>query len=442
LPFALASHACSAVLPRSHARAVLRRAAALAETPLAGAGPASTIHSFDNLKLPHMAPSLMSRLGSRWLWASIALLATGCTSMPSSGPSASAIEGSDKQALDGSIQVVGIDDVIARRLQTKHHLDTFAESLGQTPSPPLRIGRGDTLEVDIWEAPPATLFGGGVADPRAPSTVRPTTLPGQVVDQDGAIMVPFVGRIQVAGKLPVDVGNDIERGLKGKANQAQVLVRVARNASANVTVVGEVTNSLRMPLTSGGERVLDALAAAGGVRQPVNKMTLQITRGSKFEALPLDAVIRDPRENVPLQPGDVVTAMFQPLSFSVLGATGKNDEINFETQGITLAQALARAGGLADSRSDQRGVFIFRFEPVDALDWPSQPVATTATGMVPVVYRLDLNQPRSLFAMQNFKMLDKDVLYVSNAPAAELQKFLNMVFSVVYPVLTTIQVAK
>jgi polysaccharide export outer membrane protein len=372
----------------------------------------------------------------------MALACVGCTSMPSGGPSASSIQGTESQAGTRSIQVVEIDDRVTGQLQARHHRKTFDESLGQTAGPPLKIGRGDALEIDIWEAPPATLFGVGVADPRAASTARPTTLPAQTVDQDGSIMVPFVGRIHAADKLRGEVESEIERGLKGKANQAQVLVRITHNASANVTVVGEVTNSVRMPLTAGGERVLDALAAAGGVRQPVNKMTLQVTRGSSFQSLPLDAVIRDPRQNVPLQPGDVVTAMFQPLSFSVLGATGKNDEINFETQGISLAQALARAGGLADARSDQRGVFIFRFEPADALDWPSMPVATTAAGLVPVVYRLNLNEPRSLFAMQNFTMLDKDVLYVSNAPAAELQKFLNLVFSVVYPILTTVQVAK
>ena len=384
----------------------------------------------------------LPRLATRWLWATLALAGAGCTSMPSSGPSASTIQGADERSGTSTIQVVEIDDRVARQLQAHRRHDTFADTLGQAPAAPLKIGNGDALAIDIWEAPPATLFGTGVAEPRGPATSRPTTLPDQVVDQDGALMVPFVGRIHAAGKLPGEVEAEIERGLKGKANQAQVLVRITRNASANVTVVGEVTNSVRMPLTSGGERVLDALAAAGGVRQPVNKMTLQVTRGNSFQSLPLDVVIRDPRQNVPLQPGDVVTAMFQPLSFTVLGATGKNDEINFETQGISLAQALARAGGLADARSDQRGVFIFRFEAADTLDWPSKPVATTTTGLVPVVYRLDLNQPRSLFAMQDFAVQDKDVLYVSNAPAAELQKFLNMVFSVVYPVLSTVQVTK
>ena len=123
-----------------------------------------------------------------------------------------------------------------------------------------------------------------------------------------------------------------------------------------------------MPLTAKGERLLDALAAAGGVRQPVNKMTLQVSRSGQVQAMALDAIIRDPKQNIVLQPGDVITSFFQPLSFTVLGATGKNEEINFEAQGISIAQALARAGGLQDVRADARGVFLFRFESPDVLD--------------------------------------------------------------------------
>jgi polysaccharide export outer membrane protein len=178
------------------------------------------------------------------------------------------------------------------------------------------------------------------------------------------------------------------------------------------------------------------------VRQPINKMTLQVTRGSDFYSMPLDLVIRDPKQNVPLRAGDVVTAIFQPLSYTALGSTGKNEEVNFEAQGISLAQALARSGGLVDSRSDPKGVFIFRMEQPNALDWPQQPVAATPDGLVPVVYRIDLKNPSSFFVMQTFAINNKDVLFISNAPSAELQKFLNMVFSVLYPVLNVIQVTK
>jgi polysaccharide export outer membrane protein len=359
--------------------------------------------------------------------------------LPSSGPSRRDVEDASARPGAAAVQIVDIDAGVAQALTKGRRFNLFSETLAQRQDS-TRIGRGDIVEVNIWEAPPATLFGGGAIDPRSPSTVRATTLPEQMVDRDGFIAVPFVGRIQVEGRTPYAVATDIAERLRGKANQPEVLVRTTRNNSSTVTVVGDVANSTRMPLTSSGERLLDALAAAGGVRQPVNKMTVQLTRGKQHESLPLDLIIRDPEQNVPLQPGDVVTAMFQPFTFTALGATGKNEEVAFEAQGITLAQALARAGGLNDARSDARGVFVFRFERSDALEWPRQPLATTSDGLVPVIYRLDLRDPASFFVMQTFPMNNKDVVYVSNAPVAELQKFLNLVFSLIYPVINVYQV--
>jgi len=84
-------------------------------------------------------------------------------------------------------------------------------------------------------------------------------------------------------------------------------------------------------------------------------------------------------------------------------------------------------------------VFIFRLEPEQALVWPRQPVATTPEGLVPVVYRIDLRDPASFFVMQSFAVSNKDVLYISNAPATDLQKFLNLVFSVIFPISATTQ---
>lgn len=389
------------------------------------------------MKLP------LPRLFAAELCLVFSLALVGCSNLPTSGPSEEEVRRAASAPGASAIQVVDIDDRVARQLLAQRRYGLFSETLGSAAVVGSAIGHGDTLEISIWEAPPATLFGGGgTIDPRNPATVRATSFPEQMVDREGFVSVPFAGRIRAAGQSPQAVESEIARRLKGKANEPEVLVRTTRNASSSVTVVGEVANSVRMPLTASGERLLDALAAAGGVRQPVSKMTLQVTRGSRYQALPLDVIIRDPQQNVPLQPGDVVTAMFQPLSFTALGATGKNEEIAFEAQGISLAQALARAGGLIDSRSNAQGVFIFRLEPARALDWPRQPVATTPEGMVPVVYRMDLRDPRSFFVMQSFPISNKDILYVSNAPAAELQKFLNLVFSVAYPILNTIQLTQ
>ena len=378
----------------------------------------------------------------------LALLAiSGCSSLystlPTSGPSARQVKESTVGFNSSGIQLVDVTDAVARRVLASQKLSLFSEIFGSSAQPGYVVGAGDVIEVSVWEAPPAALFGSGALDPRSgPATTRVTALPEQMVNSNGIINVPFAGLVNATGRSPQQIEKDITQRLKGKANQPQVLVRVIKNNTSNVTIVGEVAASTRMPLTARGERLLDALAAAGGTRQPVGKVTLQITRGNQVQALPLDTIIRDPRQNVVLQAGDVVTSLFQPLSFTVLGATGKNEELNFEAQGISLAQALARAGGLQDSRADAEGVFIFRLESPAALDLAGRTVATTPEGKIPVIYRVNLKDPASFFVAQGFPVQNKDVLYVSNAPAAELQKFLTLVVSAIYPVANIISVTK
>lgn len=382
----------------------------------------------------HRTHSLVvSAFGATWLCA--------CGLLPTIGPSRGEIERAKVAQGGGAIQIIDVDDAVTRSLLAQHDQHLFSETLGNKHIGPRLVGAGDLLEVSIWEAAPATLFGSSMAEQRgAIATTHAMTLPDQTVDDDGFISVPFAGRVPAAGKTLHAIEADVTSRLAGKANQPEVLIRMTHNFSSNATVVGEVNTSTRVSLVPGNERLLDAIAAAAGVRQPVNKMTIQVTRAEHVYSLPLETIIRDPRQNVPLQPGDVVTALFQPFSFTALGATGKNDEINFETQGITLAQALARSGGMIDSRSNPRGVFIFRFVPSNALAWPRQPVMTTPEGMVPVVFRMDLADPASFFVMQSFPIENKDVLYVSNAPITEIQKFLNLLFTVAYPILAIKQV--
>jgi polysaccharide export outer membrane protein len=344
----------------------------------------------------------MSRLSRNAFLAVYVLSAVslfGCSSIPTSGPSSAQVERASGASSPTGIQIVDVTDDIARKLYAERSTADFSTTLGNGTLFQQQLGIGDTIEVSIWEAPPATLFGAEQVDVKAgPSNARVTVLPDQTINGDGNINVPFAGQLKAAGRTPTQLQRDITERLKNIAHDPQVLVKLSRNETSYVTVVGDVASSNRMPLTARGERLLDALAGAGGVKQPVDKITIQVTRGNTVASLPLATVIRDPRQNVPLRAGDVVTALFQPYSFTALGATGKNDEINFEAQGITLAQALARAGGLQDSRSDAQGVFIFRLEDAKALQWPTSPVRTTADGKVPVVYRVNLRDPNSFLS--------------------------------------------
>ncbi|MBF0612787.1 MAG: polysaccharide export protein [Magnetococcales bacterium] len=367
---------------------------------------------------------------------------SGCATfpawLPSPGPSAEQVERLDGEAgaeSPFSIPVVEVNEEVAQRVSAAHKSTRFSEAMTSRSAPNYVVGSGDVLEVSVWEAPPATLFNPLIYEPRVGmATARMATFPEQMVSEKGMIRIPFAGEITVVGKTPQELEDIIANRLAGKANQPQVVVRVSRNISHAVTVMGEVTSSLRMPLTAKGELLLDALAAAGGVRQPVGKMTVQLSRAGRVVAMPLESIIQDPGQNVMLQPGDIVTAFFQPMSFTALGASVRNEEINFEAQGITLAQALGRIGGLQDMRADAQGIFLFRFENPAALGESDKSATAPQENKVPVIYRADLKDPRSFLIAQKFPLRNKDVLYIANAPAAELQKFLNILSSATYSV--------
>lgn len=360
--------------------------------------------------------------------------------MPMSGPSVKMVRSAGEHPRASEVKVRELSSELVARLVKLNGKTLFSQEMKQTFETDRVVGDGDSLEVTIFEAPPASLFTeGSVLEARGGvGSSRHATFPDQMVAQDGTIRIPFAGRLEVRGKTLRQVEEMIHDRLKDKANQPQVMVKQTRNLTTYVTVLGEVNASLRMPLTPARERIMDALAAAGGTKGPVNKMTVKLARGGKVTALPLDTIIEDPAQNLELRLGDILTVVSQPLSFTVLGATARNEEIYFEASGINLAQAIARSGGMSDSRASSRGVFIFRWETPKEHESVSGSSAklngpSAKPGRVPVVYCANFSDPRTFFLAKEFPMRDGDLLFVSNAPAAELQKFVNIVASIAFP---------
>lgn len=192
-----------------------------------------------------------------------------------------------------------------------------------------------------------------------------------------------------------------------------------------------------MPLNLRGDKLLDVIATAGGVRGPVNDTSVLLTRGNRTVKVPLRQVVDNPRENIALVPGDSITLIRDPQKFIAYGATGGNAEINFETNDLTLTSALAKAGGLIDSRSDPSGVFLLRYEPefiARRLKPDSQLIV--AGGYTPIVYRLNMRQTESLFLSRSFPMFNNDVIYVSNAPITDVQKAMQIFVLIAAPATT------
>jgi len=376
--------------------------------------------------------------------AGVAALASlsGCYSLGASGPNTKGVLDTAKHSatsrMAADIKIIDLTDGVVSRLDSASAPVTFSKAFGDGANSRTLIGRGDTLDISIWEAPPAALFGsvaqaqalsgGSGRASSAFSVSQASSFPEQMVDENGLIRIPFVGPVVAAGRTPTEIARAIEGRLKGKANDPQVLVRLTKNSAQDVTVVGDVVQSVRVALSPAGDRLLNVIAEAGGPKQPVNKINVQITRGGQVVSMPLESVIRVPSENIHLKSNDIVTLLYQNYSFTALGAVGRNAEIDYESTGITLVQALGRINGLRDDRADVKGVFVFRLEDPANLD-PTivQGAKMTPDGRIPVIYRVNLKDAATFFYGQRFAIKNKDVLYVSNTPLVDLLKFVNIV---------------
>ncbi len=363
------------------------------------------------------------------IWAPalvLALLASGCSAVPSEGPSASDII-SERSAAAQRFELIDLDPHIAEVLRGRRADRTIASFGDYRPSSEQRIGVGDQVTVTIWEAAAGGLFSAPLVSDKFTTGSKSATIPPQIVDRDGMITVPYAGHVHVVGHTPREVQAAIEQALEGKAIQPQVLVDVTRSPTNTASVLGEVVQGARVPLTVKGDRVLDVIAEAGGVRAPVSETFVELTRGSRTARVALSRIVADHRENIYVQPGDTITVVRDPQTFIAYGATGRNAEIPFDAEGINLNQAIAKAAGLLDFRADPEGVFLFRFEPesVARALRPNSPLIQPGR-LTPFVYRINMRDPNSLFVAQRFPIFNKDVIYVSNAPLTDLQKVMEI----------------
>jgi polysaccharide export outer membrane protein len=278
----------------------------------------------------------------------------------------------------------------------------------------------------------------------AVETGRPgTRIPVQQVGIDGAITIPYAGRVPVAGRTPAEVQRTIERRLAGKAVEPQALVFVHRSVANSVSIAGEVVGGKRISLNPGGERLLQVIAAAGGAQAPVHETFVQLSRDGVTATVPLASVIDNPDEDIFVQPGDVITLVRRPQTFSAFGATGRNTAITFNRDRLSLSEALAQAHGLLDYQADPRAVFLFRYEPETVVRALGQPLATRApAGVSPIAYRLDLLDPKAYLLAEQFPVRDKDIIFVANSEIQPLYQFFTALQNITGPVVTGLLVCQ
>jgi len=356
---------------------------------------------------------------------------TGCASLPSSGPTGTEIRQAAVAPKAGQYPFTLVEVVNAEMVPPAPAIANSTLAL-MPPRPTDLLGPGDVLDISVYEAG-VSLFGTALKTIASTGAVDTSStaekLPPVRVDDFGYIQVPFVGRLRAAGHTVHELQGMIQNGLRGMSQDPQVLITVERSITNSVIVAGEITRPGRLVLDTNRESLIDAIALAGGYRGSAADAVARVQRDGQTFEIRLSDLLDLPQHDVQVVPGDRITLVSRPQSFSVLGAPNKAEEIRFPRSNLSLAEAVALAGGANPNAGDAAAIFVFRYVPVNGAEQPT-------------VYHLNMMRPGAYLLAQRFAMRDRDVLYVANARANQLTKFVQLLSQLFVPVATARAVAQ
>jgi polysaccharide biosynthesis/export protein len=224
----------------------------------------------------------------------------------------------------------------------------FSSAVQPSPAPNLPPGQpGPTLELGPGDSVLIKVFG------------QPDMDGNLYIADDGTIHLPLVGSVHAAGLSPTQLALKIEEALKAGSFlvNPHVDVMLDHSVSQLVSVLGEVGKPGRYQV-SANTTIFDLLAIAGGATANSADVIYLIRSDASGNQtrLPIDLKgYADPASGLPTQKFKGGDSVFVPRAdkFFVYGQVQQPNEYKLES-GMTVLQAIARAGGLTPRGSDKR----------------------------------------------------------------------------------------
>ena len=190
-----------------------------------------------------------------------------------------------------------------------------------------KLGVGDAVHVIVHQQPDLT------TDAR--------------INERGAISMPLIGEVKLAGMAPNEAAAAIgEKFKKGEyLKNPQVSLSVTTVRSRQVSVLGAVARPGRYPLDDTTTQLSDVIAAAGGINAAGGD-TVVVLRDGKQERVPLLG------KGYALKGGETVNVERAPV-FYIHGEVARSGAYRVEPN-MTVMQAIAAGGGVTPRGSDRR----------------------------------------------------------------------------------------
>ena len=356
----------------------------------------------------HHANRLISRLPGLF---AILLLALGFTACRAPGMKMNWLATSQPMTVEMNGQHVTLRPLDPATLRTLDHpvpAQAGQQELLATKAEPYRIGPLDILLITVWDHPELTLPLG---------QYRTDASTGMVVDEDGDLYYPYIGRVKMAGLTVVQARDALTARLATVIQKPQVDVKVVAYRSQKVFVGGEVRNPAVYTITDIPFTLAEAINRAGGFLPGADQSYIDITRGARTWTVNfLDHIGTDNRtDQIILRGGDSVQVHHRNEDpVYLLGEVRNPGSVPAYNGRLSLAQALSEAGGINNLSADARSIYVFRRgQAADAVD----------------VFHLDAYNPVAMVLADRFALHPRDVVYVD---AGTLVRW-NRVVSLILP---------
>jgi polysaccharide export outer membrane protein len=265
------------------------------------------------------------------------------------------------------------------------------------------IGRGDVIQVIVWDHPELTIPAGSFRDAETS---------GQQVNEDGYMFYPYVGLIKAEGMNITELRAELTERISDYIQDPQLDVRVIGFRSKRIYVVGEVNTPGVLPLNDLPMTIADAISLSGGLTENAFNSGVNVSRDGQVYAIDLRALYEfaDASQNLMLRHGDIVNVLDRSQQkVFVMGEVNRPGSVEIINGTLNLAAALGEVGGVRQISANPGAIFVIRGADTDD----------------PRVFHLDAEFATGMLLAERFEMRAQDVVFVDTAGVSQWNRVIS-----------------